>query len=151
MQQELFQLYDTDIWGSHASRTNLGVFSSVHEALYSLVRNPQTDEADLDRLKAIFKNDNRLFVEKITLNEVEGYSQVFDSENDDCLDELKKIIFFESIEKHKNDLGFLAVDDEEIPFDIHAIESVDDVTDNMIEEYLNEDNAVKFIKEVFKS
>jgi hypothetical protein len=115
MQQELFQLYDTDIWGSHASRTNLGVFSSVHEALYSLVRNPQTDEADLDRLKAIFKNDNRLFVEKITLNEVEGYSQVFDSENDDCLDELKKIIFFESIEKHKNDLGFLAVDDEEIP------------------------------------
>lgn len=151
MEQELFQLYDTDIWGSHTSRTNLGVFSSVHEALYSLVRNPQTDEADLDRLKAIFKNDNRLFVEKITLNEVEGYSQVFDSENDDCLNELKKIIFFESIEKHKNDLGFLAVDEEDIPFDINAIESVDDVTDNMIEEYLNEDNAVKFIKEVFKS
>lgn len=148
---DLFQMYDTDIWGSHASRTNIGVFSSVQEALYSLVKNPQTEEPDFDRLVAIFSNDNRLFIEKITINEVEGYSQVFDSENDDSLDELKKIIFFESVERFKNDLGFLDIDSEEIDFDINSIDHPDDVPQRVIDEFLSEENARKFIKEVFKS
>lgn len=146
---ELYQLYDTDIWGSHASRSNIGVFSSVQNALYSLVKNPQTEEADLDRLVAIFKGDNRLFVEKITVDEVEGFEQVFDSENDECMDELKRIIFFESIERFRNDLGSLDFDKDEASFDIDSVESVDDVTDEMIEEYMGEDDAVKFIKANF--
>lgn len=146
---ELFQLYDTDIWGSHSSRDNIGVFSSVHNALYSLVKNPQTESADLDRLVAIFRKENRLFVEKITLDEVDGYEQVFDSEMDECLDELKRIIFFESIEQFRNGLGYLDFDKDEVSFDIDAVESVDDVTDEMIEEYMGEDDVVKFIKANF--
>lgn len=150
MEQELFQLYDTDIWGSHASRTNIGVFSTVHDALYSLVKDPKTEEADLDRLIAIFEGDNRLFVERITVDEVDGYSQVFDSELDGCLNELKRIIFFESIERFRNNLGFLSVGEDDIPFDMEKIQSVDDVTDEIFEEYLTEkDDAVNFLKSNF--
>lgn len=140
MNSELFQLYDTDVWGSHSSRSNLGIFSSISEALKQLCSKP-------DRLIYIFKNENRLFVEKIDIDEFEGYSQVFDSESDDNLDLLKRIIFFEGIEKFRANLGFLEVDiDEDIDFDINSIESYEDVSDDLIEEYLNEDNVIKFIK-----
>lgn len=149
MERELFQIYDTDIWGSNSSRSNIGVFSTVHKALYSLIQDPKTKKTDLDRLVAIFEGDNRLFVERITVDEVEGYSQVFDSELDECLNELKRIIFFESIERFRNDLGFLSVGEDDIPFDIGAIESLDDVSDEIIEEYLNKNDAVKFIKTNF--
>jgi hypothetical protein len=143
---ELYQLYDTDNWGSHSSRTNIGVFSTVHDALYSLVKNPQTEEADLDRLIAIFEGYNRLFIERIAVDEVEGYETVFDSETDECMDKLKRIILFESIERFRNDLGCLDFDKDESSFDINSIESVDDVTNEMIEEYMNEDDVVRFIK-----
>lgn len=147
---ELFQLYDTDPWGSHASRTNLGVFSSVRDALYSLVKNPQTEEADTERLIAIFTEENRLFVEKITVDEVEGYEQVYDSENDEDMDELKRIVFFESVERFRDGLGFLSVSEDEIPFDTNAIQSVEDVSDDLIEEYLSDEKEiVRFIMQSF--
>ena len=144
MKTELFQMYDTDVWGSTSSRSNIGVFSSVTEALESLCD-------DSDRLRYIFKGDNRLFIEKITINEVDGYSQVFDSNNDDNLKELKRVMFFESIESFKNDLGFLDIDTEnDVNFNINEINSVDDVSDELLEEYLSEDNVLKFIKTVFE-
>jgi hypothetical protein len=140
--EELFQMYDTDQWGSNSSRKNIGVFSSVAEALKSLVQN------DSDRLIYIFENNNRLFIEKITLDEFDGYSVVFDSDISDNRKELKRIMFFESVESFRNDLSFLDVDKEEdIDFDIDAIESVDDVSDDLIEAYLNEENVIKFIKQ----
>jgi hypothetical protein len=147
---EVYQLYETDVWGSHASRTNLGVFSSVRNALYSLVKNPQTEEADTDRLISLFKKNSRLFIDKITVDEVESEEQVFDSSNDKYLDELKRIIFFESVEQFRNDLGFLTTDEDEITFDINEIQEVEDVYDSLIEEYLSEENAVKFIKNYFE-
>jgi hypothetical protein len=141
---EVYQLYETDVWGSHASRTNLGVFSSVRNALYSLVRNPHTEEADTDRLISLFKKDSRLFIDKITVDETESEEQVFDSDLDDYLNELKRIIFFESIELFRNDLGILSTDEDDISFDINEIQEVEDVCDSLIEEYLSEENAVKF-------
>ena len=139
MEQELYQMYDTDPWGSHASRGNVGVFSSINDALYSLID-------DVDKLILIFKKENRLFIEAIYLNVKDGYGQIFDTDNSEDLKQLKRIIFFESIEKFRDGLGFLSVSEDEIPFDIDLVEDVEDVTDEMIEEYLNEENAVKFIK-----
>jgi len=147
---EVYQLYETDVWGSHASRTNLGIFSSVRNALYSLIKNPQTEEANTDSLISLFKKDSRLFIDKITVDEVESEEQVFDSDLDANLDELKRIIFFESVEQFRNDLGFLSTDEDDIPFDINEIQEVEDVSDSLIEEYLNEENAVKFIKNYFE-
>lgn len=147
---EVYQLYETDVWGSHASRTNLGVFSSVHNALYSLVKNPHIEVADTDRLISLFKKNSRFFIDKITVDAVESETQVFDSDLDECLDELKKIIFFESVEQFRNDLGFLSTDEDDIPFDINEIQEVEDVSDSLIEEYLNEENAVKFIRNYFE-
>ena len=145
-EENLYQLYDTDAWGSHLSRTNLGVFSSIEKALLSIVHNPLTSEADTDRLMAIFTQDNRLCIEKITLNAVEGYSQVFDSDKDDDLDLFKKIIFFESTRRYQDD--FMRDDIE--TFDINSIKSVDDVTDDLIEIYLGENkNSISFIKSNF--
>lgn len=147
---EVYQLYVTDEWGSHASRGNLGIFSSVRNALYSLVKNPQTEETNTDCLIALFRKDNRLFIDKITVDEVESEEQVFDSDLDANLDELKRIIFFESVEQFRNNLGFLDTDEDDIPFDINEIQEVEDVSDDMIEEYLNEENAVKFIRNYFE-
>lgn len=147
---EVYQLYETDVWGSHASRGNLGIFSSVRNALYSLIKNPQTEEANTDSLISLFKKDSRLFIDKITVDEVESEEQVFDSDLDANLDELKRIIFFESVEQFRNDLGFLSTDEDDIPFDINEIQEVEDVSDSLIEEYLNEENAVKFIKNYFE-
>ena len=142
METELFQMYDTDVWGSHSSRTNIGVFSSIQLALQSLCNDP-------DRLKSYFKSLGRLFIEKITVDETDGYSQVFDSDSN--LDLLKKVMFFESIQRFGNDLGFLDVDPEtDIDFDINSIESYEDVSDELIEEYINEHNSVYFIRMSFE-
>lgn len=147
----LLQMYDTDRWGSHASRKNLGVFSSVERALYSLVKNPTTGEyVDTARIISIFEMENRLFIEAVIVDDAEGYSQAFDSDKDDCLNELKRIIFFETTEMFKNDLGFLDIDtDTDIDFDINEITCVEDVTDDLIEIYLSSENAVQFMKANF--
>jgi hypothetical protein len=140
METQLFQMYDTDKWGTHSSRTNIGVFSSITLALQSLCNDP-------DRLKSYFKSLGRLFIEKITVDETDGYSQVFDSDLDDNLDLLKKIMFFESIQRFGNDLGFLDIDPEtDIDFDINSIKSYEDVSDELIEEYINEHNSIHFIE-----
>jgi hypothetical protein len=143
MPKKLFQMYDTDVWGFHSSRTNLGLFTSIEKALKSLF------EGDFERLLCIFKKENRLFIEQISINEKEGYSQVFDSENDSSLNKLKKIIFFESLENSRNDLGFIDVDVSELFFSVDDVKSADDVTDDMIREFLNENNAVHFITQSF--
>jgi hypothetical protein len=147
---EVYQLYVTDEWGSHASRGNLGIFSSVRNALYSLIKNPQTEEANTDSLISLFKKDSRLFIDKITVDEVGSEVQVFDSSIDSCLRILKKVIFFESVEQFRDNLGFLSTSEDEIPFDINEIHEVEDVSDSLIEEYLNEENAVKFIRNYFE-
>lgn len=143
METQLFQMYDTDKWGSHSNRTNIGVFSSIPLALQSLCNDP-------DRLKSYFKSLGRLFIEKITVDETDGYSQAFDSDLTVNLDLLKRIMFFESIERFRNDLGFLDLDTEnDIDFDINSIESYEDVSDELIEEYINEHNAIHFIETSF--
>lgn len=143
METQLFQMYDTDVWGSHSSRTNLGIFSSGENALRSLCNDP-------DRLKSYFRKDGRLFIEKITVDEAEGYSQIFDTDNTNQMNLLKRIMFFESIERFRNDLGFLDVDTEnDIDFDINSITRQEDVSDELIEEYINEHNAIYFIETNF--
>jgi hypothetical protein len=138
-------MYDTDEWGSHSSRENLGVFESVSEALKSLCDYP-------DRLKSYFVNSARLFIEVVNVNEFEGYSQVFDSDLDDNLDMLKRVMFFESIQRFQNDLGFLDVDTEnDIDFDLNSIQSYEDVSDELIEEYLDGNKKIfSFIKASFE-
>ena len=145
MNTDLFQMYDTDEWGSHSSRENLGVFESVSEALKSLCDYP-------DRLKSYFVNSARLFIEVVNVNEFEGYSQVFDSDLDDNLDMLKRVMFFESIQRFQNDLGFLDVDTEnDIDFDLNSIQSYEDVSDELIEEYLDGNKKIfSFIKASFE-
>ena len=141
METELYQICNTDIWGSHSSRNNLGVFSSVLLAVLSVV------EKETHLINGIFRNDDRLFVEKITVDEVEGYSKVFDSEQQDDNDFLKKIIFFHVINRFKmleiSEIDFLGSD---VIVDIDAINCVDDVTKEMIEEFLSEENVNKFLK-----
>lgn len=58
MERELFQMYDTDVWGTCSSRLNIGIYSSVQNALYSLVKDPKTGNADVIRLIGIFREEN---------------------------------------------------------------------------------------------
>lgn len=146
METELYQLYCTDAWSTNSSRDNLGVFSTVQKALQSLFVENFGGEIDVERFVLIFEKNMRLFIEKISIDESEGYRQIFDSNNSDDLKELKRIIFYNTIVRFSNDLGFLAVSEEDIPFDIDKIKCSDDVTDDLINEYLSEDNAVSFIK-----
>ena len=82
---EVYQLFETDMYGTHSSRTNLGVFSLPSDALMSLV-------GETDRLKSVFTNETRLFVEKCVIDKSEGYNQIFDSANEDDMNTLKKIV-----------------------------------------------------------
>jgi hypothetical protein len=140
----LFQMYDTDAWGTHSSRQNLGVFTNIHEALKSLCDNP-------DRLISYFKKDGRLFIERIKTNQFDGYEQVFDSNFDSQMNELKRVVFCESVQRFSDDLGFLDIDTEtDVDFDINSIKTPEDVSDDLIQEYLNEFNAAHFIEISFE-
>lgn len=139
---ELFQIYDTDQWGTHASRTNYGVFTSVENALKGLFDSKS-------HLREIFAEDNRLWIEKISIDKKEGYTQVFDSDFDKDMMLLKKILFFESIERFKQDLYSLSYDENDTGFDINAVQSVDDVTDEMIETFLTEKKDIKNFLNIF--
>lgn len=136
---EVYQLFETDMYGTHSSRTNLGVFSLPSDALMSLV-------GETDRLKSVFTNETRLFVEKCVIDKSEGYNQIFDSANEDDMNTLKKIVFFESIEAFRNDLSFLVIDTDDIDFDINLIETYNDVSIDLIKQYMNIENVENFIE-----
>lgn len=147
-------LYDTDIWGSHSSKENLGVFSNINEALYSLVsdENFETTRSMKDRLKSYFKKDGRLFIDSCEIGVFEGFAQVFDSEIDYSMNELKRIIFFEVINRRRDELANIM--DEMFDSDVVTIKDIiemkkvyntDDITDDMLETVMDEDHVKKII------
>jgi len=86
--ERIVQAYVTDIWGSHSSRSNLGVYS--HEDLAIKTIFYEMLERDQGCLKEIFVDKaTRFFIELIAVDEYEGYQSGYDSENDDHIDYMK--------------------------------------------------------------
>ena len=73
--KEVYQIYVTNAWGSNSSRENLGIFSSIENALKHLVK-------DIEMVESIADNNTRVFIDLSTIDKVDSEAQVFDSDND---------------------------------------------------------------------
>lgn len=103
MENFAYQLYSTNPWGEHSSRTNLGIYSDPTDALYHAVTKHQ------DHVCNALTNDGRLFVETIELDSGEDcYDQFHDSDNDGVKNILYQIMVFELSQRWLCDLGFRA-------------------------------------------
>ena len=135
MEDNLFILYDTNQYGSHASRSDIGLFDSIELALTTLVKE------SIERVSYIFEGGNRLFIDSVEPNKIDGFNNCFDSDNSDNLMLLKKIIFFEAKENFMNDLGFLDGDEQDVIDMLASIDSIEDVTDLMIHKYMEDESG----------
>jgi len=103
MENFVYQLYSTNPWGEHSSRTNLGVYSDPTDALCYAVTKHQ------DHVCNALTNDGRLFVEAIELDSAEDcYEHFHDSDNDGVKNILYQIMVFELSQRWLCDLGFRA-------------------------------------------
>lgn len=145
----LYQLFSTDIWGSHSTRTSLGIYSDPNTALYYGVTNHQDHVCDA------LIDDGRLFVEAITVDEPDSGQQIYDSSLDDTKNILYKIMVFEAGQHWSSDLGFRANvgdsdEDEEFVKSLESWETYEDVKDSDLDYVLGEDRDHGIICKLFE-
>ncbi len=145
MENFVYQLYSTNPWGEHSSRTNLGIYSDPNNALYYAVTKHQ------DHVCNALTNDGRLFVEAIELDSGEEYYQQFhDSDNDGVKNTLYQIMVFELSQRWLCDLGFMAnvstVEEVESYKRMEKWETYEDVENIDIDLILGEDRDHDIIR-----